>query len=102
MEKNKNQIKWLEQHNYYQLKPNSTIYVRGIDVLKVSAKIFIDASSADMADYGYIWDYSHGIYSIENKEKLTNEEIEEATTWLLACSDSDFANYLRSGNDEKR
>lgn len=93
--------KWLEEHNYYQLKPNSTIYVRDVDLPKVSAKIFIDASSADMADYGYIWDYSHGIYSIENKEKLTDEETEEATTWLLTLSDNDFTAY-RSVNDEKR
>lgn len=86
--------KWLEENNYYQLKPNSTIYVKDIDLTKVVAKIFIDTSS--VGTLGDNWRYSHGIYSIENKEKLTNEETEEVTTWLLAGSDSDFINYLRS------
>lgn len=86
--------KWLEEHNYYQLKPNSTIYVKDIDLPKVLAKIFIDTSS--VGTLGDNWHYSHGIYSIENKEKLTNEEIEEITTWLLTLSNNDFANYIRS------
>ncbi len=89
-----NNNKWLEQHNYYQLKPGSDIYVKDIELLKVFAKIFIDTSS--VGTLGDNWLYSHGIYSIENKEKLTDEETEEATTWLLADSDSDFINYLRS------
>lgn len=92
--------KWLEENNYYQLKPNSTIYVKDIDLPKVIAKVFIDISSVDMV--GDNWRYSHRIYSIENKEQLTDEETEEATTWLLTCSDKDFANYIRSVNDEKR
>lgn len=91
--------KWLEENNYYQLKPNSTIYVKDIDLPKVLAKIFIDVSSVDMV--GDNWRYSHGIYSIENKEKLTDEETEEITTWLLTCSDNDFTTYRRA-NDEKR
>lgn len=91
--------KWLEENNYYQLKPNSTIYVKDIDLPKVFAKIFIDVSSVDMAYNS--WLYSHGIYSIENKEKLTNEETEEITTWLLTCSVNDFTAYRRV-NDEKR
>lgn len=94
--------KWLEEHNYYQLKPNSTIYVKDIDLPKVFAKIFIDTSSVGTVDYSYnIWNYNHGIYSIENKEQLTDEETEEITTWLLTLSDKDFMTY-RSVNDEKR
>lgn len=91
--------RWLEEHNYYQLKPNSTIYVKNIDLPKVIAKVFIDISSVVMV--GDNWRYSHGIYSIENKDKLTDEETEEVTTWLLTLSDNDFTAY-RSVNDEKR
>lgn len=92
--------KWLEEHNYYQLKPNSSIYIKDIVLPKVIAKIFIDTSSVDTL--GDNWRYSHGVYSIENKEKLTDEETEEITTWLLTLSDKDFTNYHRSVNDEKR
>lgn len=98
MEQNKNQIRWLKQNNYYQLKPRSTIYVTDIELTRVIAKLFID-TSGDMA--GNNWNYTHGIYSIENKEKLTNEEIEEITTWLLTISDKDFMAY-RSADNEKR
>ena len=99
MEKNKKQVMWLRQHKYYQSKPRSTIYVTDIELTRVFAKLFIDTS---VDTFGNNWNYSHGIYSIENKEKLTNEEIEEITTWLLTISDKDFMNYLRSANDEKR
>lgn len=93
--------KWLEENNYYQLKPNSTIYVKDIDLPKVFAKIFIDISCPDIAT-GYSWLYSHGIYSIENKEKLTDEEIEEIAILTVSLVDKDFTNYIRSVNDEKR
>lgn len=91
--------KWLEEHNYYRLKPHSSIYVKDIDLTKVFARLFIDASSEDTGENS--WNYTHGIYSMENKEKLTNEETEEITTWLLTCSDNDFTAY-RSVRDEKR
>lgn len=94
MKQNKSRAMWLKLHNYYQLKPRSAIYVTDIDLTRVFAKIFIDTSSEDMASNN--WNYSHGIYSMENKEKLTNEETEEITTWLLTVSDKDFMNYLRS------
>ena len=95
MEQNKNRARWLKSHNYYQLKPRSNIYVSDIDLTRVFAKIFIDISSADTS--GYNWNYSHGIYSIENKGKLTDDETEEITTWLLTVADKYFMNYLRSG-----
>lgn len=93
--------RWLEENNYYQLKPNSTIYVKDINLEKVFAKIFIDISCPDMAT-GYSWLYSHGIYSIENKEKLTDEETEEIAILVVTLVDIDFTNYIMSINDEKR
>lgn len=90
MEQSKKRAMWLKLHNYYQLKPRSTIYITDIDLTRVFAKIFID-TSVDTS--GYNWNYSHGIYSMENKEKLTNEETEQITTWLLTVSDKDFVAY---------
>lgn len=94
--------KWLEEHNYYRLKPNASIYVKDIVLEKVYAKIYIDISNNGADIVGYNWLYSHGIYSIESKEKLTDEETEEIAILIVSYVDKDFTNYLRSVRDEKR